>query len=77
MVYQDRLVRIPVPAPIDLDPRLTADCAPAISLPLLGPLTVADLLGRLAGVEAALATCRTRMAEIRQVQPVLPPQSLQ
>ena len=72
VVYRDRLVRIPVPDPLPLDPALSADCPPSVTLPLSGPVTVGDMIARLGSVEDALLTCREELAQIRAVQPVLP-----
>lgn len=70
MVYKDRVVEVPTPVVQPVDPRLLGDCAPVISLPGTGALTINDLLERLGAVEFALDLCRNDKAELRKSQPV-------
>jgi hypothetical protein len=50
-----------------IDPELSADCPPKTGLPQTGVLTVQALLNRLDAVEAALAICRSRLQDIREL----------
>ena len=63
----DREVMVPVPVRAPLDPRLTADCPPDAEVPLTGPLPVTEALRRLDAVEAALAACRARLEQLRNL----------
>lgn len=60
---------MPTPVVQPIDPRLTADCAPATNVPAEGVLTVGDALERLEAVEFALAACRSQVEQIRKTQP--------
>lgn len=71
LVYQDRIVKEPVPTLAPLDPKLTVDCPPDSDIPA-GAVTIAVLITRLASVEGALTMCRTNMARIRDaMQPLI------
>lgn len=72
VVYRDRTVEIPTPVVEKLPESLTADCQPDYELPAGGALPVSALLSRLSSVEDALATCRYRLAQIRQSQAIGP-----
>ena len=67
VVYQDRLIEVPVPVRAPLDAALTADCPPATDIAPAGPLPVADALRRLAAVEDALLECRLRLLTLRNL----------
>lgn len=56
-------VEVPVPVVQKVPEALTADCPP----PALDGTTVGGALDRLAGVEAALAACRSELAKIRSL----------
>lgn len=66
---RERVIRVPTPVVQPVDPRLTADCVPATSVPAEGALTVRDALERLDAVEFALAGCRSQIEQIRKAQP--------
>lgn len=66
--YKDRVTEVPVPVRVPVDPRLTADCAPRFDVPGAGPLTLFDVLSRLAAAEEALQQCRNQLNEIRNLK---------
>ena len=68
VVFKDRIIEKPVPVPLPIDPRLTADCTPVTDVPIEGALTIRDALERLEAVEFALDLCRHDKAEIRKAQ---------
>lgn len=67
IVYVDKPVEIPVPIVKPLPAVLVADCPPDYRIPD-HELTVRQAVARLHSVEAALAACRARMAQIRAGQ---------
>ena len=66
-VYVDRPVEVPVPVFQPIAPAAVADCPPDYRIPD-HELTVRQAVARLHSVEAALAACRARMAQIRAGQ---------
>ncbi|MGP1665387.1 MAG: Rz1-like lysis system protein LysC [Rhodanobacter sp.] len=67
-VYVDRPVEVGVPVIQPIAPAAVADCPPDYPIPD-AELTVRQVIDRLHSVEAALASCRGRLAVIRETQP--------
>lgn len=68
VVYQDRLIEVPVPVIQKVPEKLTRDCVPDTDIPKTGKLPIGDVLKRLDAVEFALDLCRNDKEEIRKAQ---------
>lgn len=69
LAYRDRAVEAPVPVYKPIKADLIKPCVAHTSVPMQGPLPLADVFERLDAVEIALALCANQIELIRDQQP--------